>query len=48
MLDIVAAHEHELALPVEIERIDDAEARLACPSTARQMKLASKNTQDDE
>ncbi|MGO8801338.1 MAG: hypothetical protein ACLQJL_19890 [Roseiarcus sp.] len=34
MLDIVAAHQDKLALPVERERVDQAEARLARPAAA--------------
>lgn len=34
MFDIVAAHQHELALPVEVECVDDGEPRLALPTAA--------------
>jgi hypothetical protein len=36
MLDIVAPHQDELALPIQAERIDQAKARLAGAAAARQ------------
>jgi hypothetical protein len=32
MFDVVAANQHQLALPVETERVDQPEPRLAGPS----------------
>ncbi|QBR70010.1 hypothetical protein CU048_00505 [Beijerinckiaceae bacterium] len=43
MFDIVASNDHELALPVEVEGIDNAEARLPHPAIARQTKPTPEN-----
>jgi hypothetical protein len=46
MLDIVAAHQHELAMAVEIESVDDSEARLACATWRRRTNAAAKGAPD--
>jgi hypothetical protein len=48
MFDIVAPHEHELALPVEVEGIDHAEAWLPRPAAARHMKPAAESQPKNE
>jgi hypothetical protein len=48
MFDIVAPHENQLPLPVEIKRIDDAQTRLTCPSTASHMQPAAKSQTEYE
>lgn len=40
MFDVVAPHQHQLALPVEVENIDKGEPRLA-PAIARPIELPS-------
>jgi hypothetical protein len=41
MLDMIPAHQHQLALPVEIEGVHDSEARLARPVRAARTQPAS-------
>jgi len=41
MFDIVAPQKDELALPIKVEGIDDAEPRLTGPATARHVKPAA-------
>jgi len=52
MLDIVAPNEDELSLAVETEGVDEAEARLAGPSTRNAQPMGEhqpvKDRQDDE
>ena len=48
MFDIIAAHENQLALPVEIEGIDDAEARLTGSPAARHMQPAAECQTENE
>jgi hypothetical protein len=44
MLDIVATHQDKLALPVERERVDQAETRLARPAAARKTQTMAKQS----
>jgi hypothetical protein len=48
MFDIVAPYEDELALPVEVEGIDHAEARLTRPAAAGHMKPAAESQAENE
>jgi hypothetical protein len=48
MFDIVAPHQNELPLPVEIEGIDNSKAGLTCPAAAWHMKPTPKCKTKDE
>lgn len=40
MLDVIAPHDHELPLPIEIESVDDAETGLPAPAGPRLTEAA--------
>jgi len=48
MFDVVTPDQNELSLTVEIEGVNDAEARLPCPAAARHMEPAAKGQAEDE
>ncbi len=48
MLDIVAAHQHQLALTVEREGVDQAEPRLAGAARARHPQTMAENEAIDD
>ena len=48
MLDVVAPHDHELALAVEIECIDNPEPGLPRPAIARQPQPPVQSGPDDD
>jgi hypothetical protein len=43
VLNIIAAHNHELPLLVEVESVDYSEPRLACPAITRQLYPAPRS-----
>ncbi len=48
MFDIVAPNDHELAMPVEIEGVDDAKPRHARPAAGRRLQPASESEAKNE
>ncbi len=48
MLDIVAPNDHQLAVPVEVEGVDDAKPRQPRPAAARRLEPASEGKAENE
>jgi hypothetical protein len=48
MFDVVAPHQHKLALPVEIKGIDHAKTRLTRPAAARHVNAPPEGQTENE